>query len=91
MRHGRPRVQPLRHSAPPTPNPQPPTAILERAFSANGTIMPKDWRETLRHEWGSTRDPAMREHLLAIYADKIAALSERERENLLAELANLDC
>jgi hypothetical protein len=33
----------------------------------------------------------MREHLLAIYADKIAALSERERENLLAELANLDC
>jgi hypothetical protein len=75
----------------PTPNPPTADPILERALSANGTIMPKDWRETLRHEWASTRDPAMREHLLAIYADKIAALSERERENLLAELNDLSC
>ena len=47
-----------------------------------------EWRETLRMEWSSARDPATREYLLAIYADRIAALPEHEREELLAELTD---
>jgi hypothetical protein len=47
------------------------------------------WQKTLREEWTSARDPATREYLLAVYTDKIAALSEREREKLLAELADI--
>ena len=47
------------------------------------------WQDRLRQEWATAQDAATREYLLAVYADKITALPERERERLLAELQ--DC
>jgi hypothetical protein len=37
------------------------------------------------------KEPATREYLLTIYANKIAALPEREREKFVSALQDLSC
>jgi len=49
------------------------------------------WRASLRQEWTSAPDRATREYLLGIYAERIAALSEEEREELFSELTDFGC
>jgi hypothetical protein len=49
------------------------------------------WQERLKQEFATAQDTATREHVLAGYADQLAALSERERETLFAELTDLGC
>jgi hypothetical protein len=60
---------------------------MARTICANGPLM--SWKERLQQEWLSARDPATREHLLAVYADQIAALPEDEREELFATLQDI--
>jgi hypothetical protein len=63
---------------------------MTRTIRANEIPMP--WRERLKQEFATAQDTGTREQLLAVYAVQIAALSELEREELFAKLAdNLSC
>lgn len=50
--------------------------------------MSNDWRETLRQEWAAAHDDETRHLLLKLYEERLAQLTKREREELLAELQN---
>jgi hypothetical protein len=52
--------------------------------------MPEGWQETLKQEWAAAaHDAAIRQLLLGLYKERLAQLSQHEREQLLAELADL--
>jgi hypothetical protein len=49
------------------------------------------WQERLLQEWAVAQDDATREHLMAIYQEKLTGLPNHELEKLLAQLADLRC